>query len=126
MADAGHGSILTALPNPSSPSTIKRTSAIRVMQRQWSTKSDMLARTMSGTPRLAAQSLASTSGGASLVQHSVAARGRGHQDPVAVLDHLLDIVEGGMEPAVRHLVRLADVQDLLDALQHVRMVVLTP
>src|SRR5262245_47952104 len=70
------------------------------------------------------QRLAAAGGGAPLVQHSVAARGRGHEDPVAVLDHLLDIVEGGVEPAVRYLVCLADVQDLLDAFQHVRMVVL--
>src|SRR4029077_186184 len=76
-----------------------------------------------GTP--AARYLASAGGGVALVQHGVAARGRGHEDPVAVLDHLLDIVEGGVDPAVRHLVCLADFQDLLDALQHVRMVVLT-
>src|SRR6266446_6021590 len=71
------------------------------------------------------QRLASAGGGTPLVQHGVAARGWGHEDPVAVLDHLLDIVEGGVEPAVRHMVRLADVQDLLDAFQYVRMVVLT-
>src|SRR6266481_5564977 len=68
--------------------------------------------------------LASAGGGAPLVQHGVAARGWGHEDPVSVFDHLLNIVKGGVEPAVRHLVRLADVQDLLDALQHVRMVIL--
>src|SRR5215831_10713870 len=71
-----------------------------------------------------ARYLASAGGGAPLVQHGVAARGRGHEDPIAVLDYLLDIVEGGVEPAVWHIVCLADVQDLLDALQHLRMVVL--
>src|SRR5947208_11814759 len=70
------------------------------------------------------QQLASAGGGAPLVQDSVAARGRRQQDPVAVRDQLLDIVEGGVEPAVRHLVRLADGQTLLDALEYVRMVVL--
>ena len=55
------------------------------------------------------QRLASTGGGAPLVQHGVATRGRRHEDSVPVLDHLLDIVEGSVEPAVRHLVCLADV-----------------
>src|SRR5215475_7187431 len=45
---------LTALPKPSSASTIRLTSAIRVMRRQWSTTSDMLDSTISGTPRFAA------------------------------------------------------------------------
>ena len=44
---------LTALPKPSSASTIRLTSAMRVMRRQWSTTSDMFDSTMSGTPRLA-------------------------------------------------------------------------
>ena len=44
---------LTALPNPSSASTIRLTSAIRVMRRHASTTSDMLERTISGTPRFA-------------------------------------------------------------------------
>src|SRR5262249_52573718 len=42
---------LTALPKPSSASTMRLTSAIRVMRRQWSTTSDMLDSTISGTPR---------------------------------------------------------------------------
>ncbi len=37
---------LTAFPNPSSPSTIKLTSAMRVMRRHWSTASDRLYRTI--------------------------------------------------------------------------------
>ena len=44
---------LTALPNPSSASTIRLTSAIRVMRWQWSTTSDMLVSTPSGTPKFA-------------------------------------------------------------------------
>ena len=45
---------LTALPKPSSASTMRLTSAIRVMRRQWSSTSDMLDSTISGTPRFAA------------------------------------------------------------------------
>src|SRR5262245_41040611 len=71
------------------------------------------------------QRLASAGSGAPFVQNGVAARGWGHEDPVSVLDHLLDIVESGVEPTVRHIVCLTDVQDLLDSLEHVRMVVLT-
>ena len=47
------GATLSPLPNPSSPSCIKLTPAIRVMRRNTSPKSDMLVNTMLGTPRLA-------------------------------------------------------------------------
>src|SRR5262245_29879729 len=73
---------------------------------------------------MSAQTSASAGGGTPLVQHGVATRRRGHEDSVAILDHLLYIVECGVKPAVRHIVCLADLQDLLDTLQHFWMVVL--
>jgi hypothetical protein len=56
-----------------------------------------------------ARHLASAGGDAALFQHGVAARGRGHEDPVAILDHLLDIVEGacGTSRSARQMARIS-------------------